>query len=178
MEELLTEMERLKSEKKKLDREKSAKKMYEVKVKETAKELTDCQSNLTDMNLALESFSSGQSRQHMQNETLVVRERNDVAQNQLEVAFRERQQKENQNKELEKKLNEENNNINDMVLSLTQDKKNNYKDLQMLSKDLKNQNIEIHNDIESVFRETEHLRNTIVNSQVFLLEWGSNQIFI
>lgn len=52
-----------------------------------------------------------------------------------------------------------------MVLSLTQDKKNNYKDLQMLSKDLKNQNIEIHNDIENVFRETEHLRNTIVNSQ-------------
>lgn len=55
-----------------------------------------------------------------------------------------------------------------MVLSLTQDKKNNYKDLQMLSKDLKNQNIDIHNDIESVFRETEHLRNTIVNSQVYL----------
>lgn len=54
-----------------------------------------------------------------------------------------------------------------MVLSLTQDKKNNYKDLQMLSKDLKNQNIDIHNDIESVFRETEHLRNTIVNSQVY-----------
>lgn len=58
------------------------------------------------MNLALEGFSSGQSRQNMQNETLVVRERNDGAQNQLEIAFRERQQKENQNKELEKKLNE------------------------------------------------------------------------
>lgn len=40
MEELIIEMERLKSEKKKLDREKSAKKMYEIKVKETAKELT------------------------------------------------------------------------------------------------------------------------------------------
>lgn len=40
MEELIMEMERLKSEKKKLDREKSAKKMYEIKVKETAKELT------------------------------------------------------------------------------------------------------------------------------------------
>lgn len=63
------------------------------------------------MNLALESFSSGQSRQNMQNETLVVRERNDNAQNQLEVAFRERQQKENQNKEIEKKLNEVSTNI-------------------------------------------------------------------
>lgn len=61
------------------------------------------------MNLALESFSSGQSRQNMQNETLVVRERNDNAQNQLEFAFRERQQKANQNKELENKLNEVNN---------------------------------------------------------------------
>lgn len=58
------------------------------------------------MNLALESFSSGQSRQNMQNETLVVREKNDISQNQLEVAFRDRQQKENQNKEIEKKLNE------------------------------------------------------------------------
>lgn len=65
-----------------------------------------------------------------------------------------------------------------MVLSLTQDKKNNYKDLQMLSKDLKNQNIEIHNDIESVFRETEHLKNTIVNSQVCLLSLSTRKFIL
>lgn len=64
----------------------------------------DLQSKLTDMNVALDSFSSGLTRQHMQNETIAYREKNESIQNQLENLFKERQISEEHNKEMEKEI--------------------------------------------------------------------------
>lgn len=67
------------------------------------------------MNLALDGFSSGQSRQLMQNEALAYRERNETVQNQLEKLFLERQAKDAANNGLELEIERERNKLTEMV---------------------------------------------------------------
>uniref|UniRef100_A0A182SWK7 Uncharacterized protein n=1 Tax=Anopheles maculatus TaxID=74869 RepID=A0A182SWK7_9DIPT len=98
IQEINQETAKLLKEKKFLDRERSARKLYEKRVKEAAKDLTNLQSNLTSMNLALDNCTSGMTRQHLLNETVALRERNEHIQEQLELIFKQRQQKDNENK--------------------------------------------------------------------------------
>lgn len=117
------------------------------------------------MNVALDSFSSGLTRQHMQNEAIALRERNETLQNQLENLFKERQIEEDQNKNLEKEIEQEKNKINEMILLLPKGDQVKYKDLQKLSEQLKNQNGELQNQIENLTQQRERLSAAIFNSQ-------------
>lgn len=67
------------------------------------------------MNLALDSSSTGATRQQLQNQTLVYREKNELMQNQLEVIFKERQQKEMQNQQLDAAISNEKVKMNEKV---------------------------------------------------------------
>lgn len=165
IQEITKETERLLDEKKKLDREKSARKLYEKKVKETAKELTNLQSKLTDMNLALDTSSTGMTRQQLQNETVALREKNETLQAQLESVFRERQKKDEDNSSLERQIEHERNQITEMIFSLPQNEQNRYKEFQKRAEKLKNENMEIHNQIEAYIKQKEKLSPLILNSQ-------------
>jgi intraflagellar transport protein 74 len=117
------------------------------------------------MNLALESSSSGATRQQLQNETTVFRERNELMQNQLEQAFKERQNKEQQNQQLEAAIANEKAKMHEMIFSLSTDERNRYLEHQMMCEKLKAENAEIHERIESAIKQKEKLSSSVINSQ-------------
>lgn len=151
-----------------MDRERSAKRIYDQKVKEAAKELTDLQAQLTDMNITLDSFSSGLTRQHLQKEAAALREKNEATQNQLESLFRERQMKDERNKQLEQEIEVEKNKINDMILSLPLEDQAKYREHQSLAEHLKAESAEIHNKLDSLNGQKERLNAIVMSSQVRL----------
>ncbi|XP_055629492.1 intraflagellar transport protein 74 homolog isoform X2 [Toxorhynchites rutilus septentrionalis] len=165
IQEISQETEKLLKEKKFLDREKSARKLYEKKVKDAAKELTQLQSTLTSMNIALDNCSSGMTRQQLQNETVALRERNEHVQEQLEIIFKQRQVKDAENKELETVAEKEKNKINEMIYSLPDADQQKYREYQALSESLKQQNAIFHNQISDLEKQKERLNTIIMNSQ-------------
>ena len=124
------------------------------------------QSTLMDMNLSLDSTSSGMTRQQIQNEAVVLRERNDHLQNQLEQVFKDRQNKELQNKTLEDSIENEKEKINELVYSLNASDQNRYKEHQMISEKLRQDNSEIHEKIDELAKQKEKLSLSVINSQV------------
>lgn len=190
IQEIIQETEKLNKEKKNLDRETSAKKLYEKKVKEQAKELSGSalnihvtsfsyikhrfsltsvlQSTLSDMNLALDSSSTGATRQQLQNQTLVIREKNEQMQNQLEQIFKERQNKELQSQQLEAAIGNEKAKMNEMIYSLSPDEQNRYREHQLMCENLKAENAEIHVQIEAAMKQKEKLSSNVINSQARL----------
>ncbi|CAO1344916.1 unnamed protein product [Diamesa hyperborea] len=168
IQEIVQETDRLNKEKKNLDRETSAKKLYEKKVKEQAKELSLLQSTLTDMNLALDSTTSGATRQQLQNEAVALRERNEHLQNQLEQVFKERQSKEMQNQNLEDTISNEKNKVNELIYSLSSNDQNRYREYQLIAEKLKQENTEIHGIIEDTVKQKERLSTSVISSQARL----------
>lgn len=117
------------------------------------------------MNLALESSSSGATRQQLQNETMVFRERNELMQNQLEQTFKERQTREQQNQQLETAIANEKSKMQEMIYSLSADERNRYLEHQIMCEKLKSENAEIHERIESAIKRKEKLSSSVINSQ-------------
>ena len=117
------------------------------------------------MNLALDSSSTGSTRQQLQNETLVYRERNELMQNQLEQIFKERQHKEQQNQQLEVAIANEKGRMNEMIYSLSTEQQNQYREHQMMCERLKAENSEIHEKIEAAIKQKEKLSSSVINSQ-------------
>lgn len=118
------------------------------------------------MNLSMDSTSSGMNRQQIQNEVIVLREKNDNLQNQLEQVFKERQNKELQNKSLEDSIENEKEKINELVYSLNQSDQNRYKEYQLVSEKLRQDNAEIHFKIDELAKQKEKLSLSVINSQV------------
>lgn len=126
------------------------------------------QSTLSDMNLALDSSSTGATRQQLQNQTLVIREKNELMQNQLEQIFKERQNKELQSQQLEAALSNEKAKMNEMIYSLSPDEQNRYREHQLMCENLKTENAEIHAQIEAAMKQKEKLSSSVINSQARL----------
>uniref|UniRef100_A0A182JZ19 Uncharacterized protein n=1 Tax=Anopheles christyi TaxID=43041 RepID=A0A182JZ19_9DIPT len=165
IQEINQETNKLLKEKKFLDRERSARKLYEKRVKESAKELTNLQSTLTSMNLALDNCTSGMTRQHLLNETVALRERNEHIQEQLELIFKQRQQKDNENKELERDTEKEKNKVIEMINSLPEEDQHKYREYQALSDKLRKQNAIYHSQISEMEKQKDRLNTLIMNSQ-------------
>uniref|UniRef100_A0A182YI62 Uncharacterized protein n=1 Tax=Anopheles stephensi TaxID=30069 RepID=A0A182YI62_ANOST len=165
IQEINQETTKLLKEKKFLDRERSARKLYEKRVKEAAKELTNLQSTLTSMNLALDNCTSGMTRQHLLNETVALRERNEHIQEQLELIFKQRQQKDNENKELDRETEKEKNKVIEMINSLPEEDQHKYREYQTLSENLRKQNAIYHTQISEMEKQKERLNTMIMNSQ-------------
>uniref|UniRef100_A0A182PNF5 Uncharacterized protein n=1 Tax=Anopheles epiroticus TaxID=199890 RepID=A0A182PNF5_9DIPT len=165
IQEINQETTKLLKEKKFLDRERSARKLYEKRVKEAAKELTNLQSSLTSMNIALDNCTSGMTRQHLLNETVALRERNEHIQEQLELNFKQRQQKDNENKELERDTEKEKNKVIEMINSLPEEDQHKYREYQRLSDNLRKQNAIYHSQISEIEKQKERLNTIMMNSQ-------------
>lgn len=126
---------------------------------------SDLQSQLTDMNIVLDSHSTGLTRQQIQQETTALRERNENIQNQLEISFGDRQTKTERNKELEVQIDKEKNKINEMIFALSPDDQQKYRQYLALSENLHQQNADLHDKIEIVIRQKERLEATVMTSQ-------------
>jgi intraflagellar transport protein 74 len=108
---------------------------------------------------------SGSSRQQLQNETVVIRERNEMLQNQLEQIFRDVKSKEMQNSSLEEAISDEKNKANELIHSLSVDDQNKYREYQILCDNLKSENAEIYAKIEDEMKRKEKLSGIVLNSQ-------------
>lgn len=126
---------------------------------------SDLQSKLTDMNIVLDSHSSGTSRQQLQQEAVAIRERNENIQSQLELLFNERQTKEEKNKELERKINEEKSKINEMIFSLSPVDQERYRQHESQLETLRVQNSEIHDQIDSLIKQQQRMEASVMTSQ-------------
>lgn len=128
--------------------------------------LAALQSQLTEMNIALDGHSSGQSRQQMQNESVAYRERNESLQSQLEKLFMESQAKEAQNNAMELEIERERNKVNEMVHNLSADDQLKYRELRDLSEQLKVRNVELQNQITAASKQRERMNGILSTSQL------------
>lgn len=117
------------------------------------------------MNIVLDSVNTGLTRQQVQQEATVLRERNEHMQNQLEAMFGERQQKTDINKDLEQQIQSERAKIDEMIFALSEEDQKKYRQLQALSESLRDQNIAMHEQIESLAKQKERLEANVVSSQ-------------
>jgi intraflagellar transport protein 74 len=120
------------------------------------------------MNLALDSSSTGITRQQIQNETIAFREQNELLQNQLEQIFKERQKIEQQNQQLDAAIVDEKAKMNEMIYSLSPEQQNRYREFHSVSENLKSENAEIHEKIETMIKQKERLSSTVISSQARL----------
>ncbi|XP_055691206.1 intraflagellar transport protein 74 homolog [Lutzomyia longipalpis] len=165
IQEISLEAERLARDKKTLERDQSARKMYEKRIKESAKELSNLQAQLTDMNLALDGYSSGFSRQQMQSEASGIRERNESVQTQLEGLFTQRQAREEANRRLEEDIARERHKVTEMIYALAPAEQQQYRELQSLSEELKGKTAALHDDIEAVTKQRDRMMASLASSQ-------------
>lgn len=121
------------------------------------------QAKLSDMNIALDSANSNITRQQMNQETTVLRERNEVLQQQLEKAFNEKQAKEAINVKLEKEIELERNKINKVIESMNEADQEKYRKLDALAQKLGDQNSKMHEEINGMVNKRTNLE-TIAKS--------------
>lgn len=127
--------------------------------------LSDLQSKLTDMNLALDTFSSGMTRQQLQAETVGLKEKNETLQGLVESTFRDRHSKEETNRNIEQEIEREKNKVSEMIYSLSPADQNKYKEYQLMSEKLRQQNMDLHSQIEVAIKEKEKMSPKILSSQ-------------
>lgn len=113
----------------------------------------------------MNSNLSGASRQQLHNETVVLREKNEMLQNQLEQIFKDVKNKEMQNSHLEEMISSEKNKVNDLIHSLNLEDQNKYREYQFLCENLKKENAAVYEKIEKEVNRKEKLSAIVMNSQ-------------
>lgn len=116
------------------------------------------------MNIALDSANSNITRQQMIQETTALREQNEKLQLQLESTFSERQTKEAINSKLEKEIESERNKINKIIESMSIDDQEKYHQLDQLAEKLGDENIKMHEEINSMINKKSNLETIIKSS--------------
>lgn len=114
----------------------------------------------------MDGYSSGQTRQQMQNETAAYRERNDTIQTQLEKLFLERQTKDTVNNAMEQEIERERNKLNEMVHNLSAADQTKYRELKALAEQLKARNLALQNQIEAAGKQKERMAGILSTSQM------------
>ncbi|XP_055378435.1 intraflagellar transport protein 74 homolog [Condylostylus longicornis] len=153
---------RLIQEKTDMDKEISTKLKLEKKAKEAAKELTELQDKMADLNIALDSINSGISSQTLQREANALRERNEKLQSDLEKLFTENQSIVEANKKLEKEIEIAKKKVHDKILSLPAQDQARYYETQKLVENLRKEHIDLQNEIEALTQKYDYLNNFIV----------------
>lgn len=116
------------------------------------------------MNIALDSANSNVSRQHMQQETFGLRERNEQLQARLEKTFTERQAKEVKNKELEAEIEQERNKISGIIESMSESDQAKYRQYDESTQKYIAETSKNHEQIAALLNQKSSLETVIQNS--------------
>lgn len=116
------------------------------------------------MNIALDSANSNISRQQMNQETSVLRERNEEFQQQLEKTFSEKQVKEAINQQLEQEIELERNKINKVIDSMNDSDQQKYRQLDELAQKLGEANNKMHEEINMIINKKTNLETIVKGS--------------
>ena len=121
------------------------------------------------MNIVLDASNSNVSRQQVQQEASVLRERNESLQSQLEAAFSERQTKEAENLELEKEIESERNKLNEMIAAMSEADQQKYHEMEQMVQRLDAQNSKLHEQIDTLMNQKTNME-TVTRSSTERME--------
>ncbi|XP_050681924.1 intraflagellar transport protein 74 homolog isoform X1 [Leptidea sinapis] len=166
--EIKAEIARLNEEADAGEREKSAKKHYEKRVKELAQELTDLQGRLADYNTAIRIANGEASNQSVEEQTRYLEQSNKKLQEEVELIFVEKQRKENQLKQIREQMDKEQSNLTSILSEMTQKHKDQYNELEATAVALRNDVEQARIKIEMLNNEKKEFSREISGSQIKL----------
>ncbi|KAL4716826.1 hypothetical protein ACJJTC_012637 [Scirpophaga incertulas] len=148
------------------EREKSAKKHYEKRVKELAKELTDLQGRLADYNTAIRIVNREATIQSVQEQTRELELTNRKLQEEVEQVFLEKQRKENQLRQLREQMDKEQSTITKLLAEMTQEQKDQFNELEFTAAALREEVEQARTQLDHLNREKEEFSKEISGSQI------------
>ncbi|KAJ8735798.1 hypothetical protein PYW07_007418 [Mythimna separata] len=148
------------------ERERSAKKHYEKRVRELALELTDLQGRLADYNTAIRIANGEANKQSVEEQTRDMEASNNKMQEEVEQVFMEKQRKENQLRQLREQMDKEQSTITKLLAEMTQEQKDEYNELEATAAALREEVEQARTQIDHLNREKEEFSKEISGSQI------------
>ncbi|XP_045768948.1 intraflagellar transport protein 74 homolog [Maniola jurtina] len=148
------------------EREKSAKKHYEKRVRELAQELTDLQGRLADYNTAIRIANGEATKQSVEEQTRELEINNKKLQEEVELVFLEKQRKENQLRQLREQMEKEQSSISKILSEMTPEQKEQYSELEANAAALREEVEQARIQIDHLTREKEEFSKEISGSQL------------
>ncbi|XP_037298487.1 intraflagellar transport protein 74 homolog [Manduca sexta] len=148
------------------ERERSAKKHYEKRVRELAQELTDLQGRLADYNTGIRIANGEATKQSVEEQTKELELANQKMQEEVEQVFIEKQRKENQLRQLREQMEKEQSTISKLMAEMTPEQKAQYGDLEATAASLREEVEQAKSQKDQLNREKEILSREISGSQI------------
>lgn len=148
------------------EREKSAKKHYEKRVRELAQELTDLQGRLADYNTAIRIANGEATKQSVEDQTKDLEASNRKMQEEVEQIFLEKQRKENQLRQLREQMDKEQSTVTKILAEMTQEQKDEYNELEATATALREEVEQSRNQIDHLNKEKNEFSKEISGSQI------------
>ncbi|XP_072940277.1 intraflagellar transport protein 74 homolog [Epargyreus clarus] len=164
--EMKAEIARLSEQAEAGEREKSAKKHYEKRVRELAQELTDLQGRLADYNTAIRIVNGEATKKSVEEQTRELEASNKKLQEEVELVFLEKQRKENQLRQLREQMDKEQSTISKLLAEMTSEEKEKYIELEGTAAALREEVEQARTQIDLLNREKEEFSKEISGSQV------------
>ncbi|XP_063548316.1 intraflagellar transport protein 74 homolog [Cydia strobilella] len=150
------------------ERERSAKKHYEKRVKDLAQELTDLQGRLSDYNTAIRIANGEASKHSVEEQTRELELNNKKLQEEVEQVFLEKQRKENQLRQLREQLEKEQSTISKLLSEMTPEQKDQYNELEATAAALREEAEHSRTQIDLLTKEKDQFSKEISGSQIKL----------
>ncbi|XP_022130307.2 intraflagellar transport protein 74 homolog isoform X1 [Pieris rapae] len=164
--EMKSEIARLSEQAEAGEREKSAKKHYEKRVRELAQELTGLQGRLSDYNTAIRISTGELSKQAVEEQQKDLEKSNKQLQEEIELFFLEKQRKENQLRQLKEQMDKEQTTLTRILTEMTQDQKFQYSDLEATAATLRGEVEQARTQIEHLNKEKDEFFREISSTQM------------
>lgn len=148
------------------ERERSAKKHYEKRVRELALELTDLQGRLADYNTAIRIANGEANKMIVEEQTKDLEASNQKMQEEVEQVFMEKQRKENQLRQLREQMDKEQSTITKLLAEMTQEQKDEYNELEATAAALREEVEQARTHIDHLNREKDEFSKEISGSQI------------
>ncbi|XP_061385809.1 intraflagellar transport protein 74 homolog [Danaus plexippus] len=150
------------------ERERSAKKHYEKRVRELAQELTDLQGRLADYNTAIRVANGEASKLSVEEQTKELEVNNKRLQEEVEQIFMEKQRKENQLRQLREQMEKEQTSVSHLLSEMTPEQKEQYSQLEATAAALRDEVEQARNQCDHLNKEKEEFSKEIAGSQIKL----------
>ncbi|KPI95083.1 Intraflagellar transport protein 74-like [Papilio xuthus] len=164
--EIKAEIARLSDKVESGEREKSAKKHYEKRVRELAQELTDLQGRLSDYNTAIRIANGEASKQSVEEQTRELEVSNKKLQEEVEQVFLEKQRKESQLRQLREQMDKEQSTISELLSEMSPEQRKQYNELEGTAAALREEAEQARIQIDNLTKEKEEFNKEISMSQI------------
>ncbi|XP_014356504.2 intraflagellar transport protein 74 homolog [Papilio machaon] len=164
--EIKAEIARLSDKVESGEREKSAKKHYEKRVRELAQELTDLQGRLSDYNTAIRIANGEASKQSVEEQTRELEVSNKKLQVDVEQVFLEKQRKESQLRQLREQMDKEQSTISELLSEMSPEQRKQYNELEANAAALREEAEQARTQIDNLTKEKEEFNKEISMSQI------------